>query len=305
MTALPDLFPGFETRRIDIGALALHVRIGGQGPPLLLLHGYPQTHVCWHRVAPDLARRFRLVIPDLRGYGASDCPPDGDGHMAYSKRAMAEDALRLMRTLGHERFAVVAHDRGARAAFRLALEHPDRVDRLALLDILPTLDVWEGLTAESALAAYHWSFLAQPAPMPERLIGADPAFYVDHTLASWTAGRSLAPFSVTALAHYRAQLGDPARVHAVCEDYRAGATIDRRHDAEDRSHGRRIACPTLALWGSGYMGRGSRSPLDVWRAWAENVVGGELACGHFLAEESSEATLAALFDFLPDAERIG
>lgn len=305
MPALPDLFPGFEARRIAAGSLALNVRLGGEGPPLLLLHGYPQTHVCWHKVAPALARRFRLIIPDLRGYGASDCPPGDAAHVTYSKRAMAADALALMRSLGYERFMIAAHDRGARVAYRLALEHPGRIVRLALLDILPTIEVWEAMTAHSALVAYHWLFLAQPAPMPERLIAGDAAAYVDHTLASWTADKSLAGFDTRALAHYRAALADPARVHAVCEDYRAGATIDLQHDAEDRAASRRIACPTLVLWGKHYMGRGGRSPLDIWGAWADTVAGQELPCGHFLAEEASDDVLAALLDFFQATPHIG
>ena len=305
MSRLPDLFPGFASERIDVGGLILNVRIGGEGEPLLLLHGYPQTHVCWHRIAPALAARFRLVIPDLRGYGESDVPPDEVEHAAFSKRAMAGDAVALMTRAGFARFHVAAHDRGARAAYRLALERPERVASLAVLDIIPTLEVWEGMRAESALAAYHWLFLAQPVPMPERLIAADAAAYVEHTLASWTAARSLAAFDPRALAHYRVALADPARVHAVCEDYRAGATIDRRHDAEDRAAGRRITCPTLALWGRNYMGRGGRGPLDIWRDWAPAVEGRELASGHFLAEEAPDATVSALLDFLARAPHIG
>ena len=267
MSALPDLYPGFAERRIETEGAEIFLRTGGSGPPLLLLHGYPQTHVCWHKVAPDLARHCTLVIADLRGYGASSAPPGDAEHTIYSKRAMAEDCLAVMRALGHERFMVAGHDRGARVAYRLALDHPEAVTALVPIDILPTAEVWRRVTAESAIGSYHWSFLAQPKPLPETLIAADPVYYAEHTLKSWTGPRDLSPFSADALAHYRALLEDPARIHAVCEDYRAGATIDRRLDEADLAAGRKIACPTFLIWATDYIGKRNPDPLAIWRAW--------------------------------------
>jgi haloacetate dehalogenase len=296
MSTLPNLFPGFAERCIRTAAeVEIHLRTGGSGPPLLLLHGYPQTHAMWHKIAPELARRATLVIADLRGYGASSAPPGDAEHTTYAKRTMAQDCLAVMRALGHERFAVAGHDRGARVAYRLALDHPEAVAALAVLDIIPTGEVWRGATAGWALRAYHWPFLAQPEPMPETLICKDPVYYVEHTLASWARSRDLSPFAPEALQHYRALLQDPARVHAVCEDYRAGATIDRALDDADIAAGRRIGCPTLVLWASHYL---AGSPLDIWRAWCTNVSGAAVSSGHFLAEENPKETLAALIPFL-------
>lgn len=293
-----DLFPGFETHRIAGPAGMLHVRTGGSGPPLLCLHGYPQTHVCWHRVAPRLAERARLVLMDLRGYGASDAPPGDPAHRLYSKREMARDCLAVMTALGYDRFAVMGHDRGARVAYRLALDHPAAVDRLVVLDILPTAEVWARMTSTSAMAGYHWPFLAQPYPIPETLIGGAPRLYADHTLRGWTKGKSLDVIDGAALNHYRALLADPARVHAVCEDYRAGYHVDRSIDEADRAAGRRIDAPTLVLWGSDYVGKGSADPLAIWRDWARDVAGRQIESGHFLAEENPQETLEALLPFL-------
>jgi haloacetate dehalogenase len=295
MTILPDLYPGFATRRIETSGAEIFLRTGGAGPPLLLLHGYPQTHVCWHKIAPDLARVCTLVIPDLRGYGASSAPPGDDAHETYCKRAMAQDCLEVMRALGHARFIVAGHDRGGRVAYRLALDHPQAVSALVPVDIIPTGEAWSRANAEWAIKTYHWGFLAQPKPLPETLIGNDPVYYLEHTLKSWTKRRDLSAFSAEALVHYRALLQNPASVHAVCEDYRAGATIDRRLDDADRAAGRKIACPTLALYASDYLAAG---PLDIWRAWCTDVQGAAVDSGHFLAEENPSATLAALLPFL-------
>jgi haloacetate dehalogenase len=296
MSALPELFPGFDERRIGTAAdVEIYLRIGGSGPPLLLLHGYPQTHVMWHRIAPELARHATLVIADLRGYGASSAPSSDAAHATYSKRAMAEDCLAVMRALGHTRFAVAGHDRGGRVAYRLALDHPEAVAALIPVDIIPTGEAWRRANAEWALRAYHWPFLAQPSPLPETLIGKDPAYYVEHTLRSWSKTRDLSPFAPEALQHYRALLQQPARVHAVCEDYRAGAGIDRELDDADLAAGRKIACPTLVLYASHYL---AGSPLDVWRAWCSDVSGAAVDSGHFLAEENPKDTLAALVSFL-------
>jgi haloacetate dehalogenase len=298
MNVTADLFPGFAERRIDTGGAQIFLRTGGTGPPLLLLHGYPQTHVCWHKVAPQLARHATLVVADLRGYGSSSAPPGDAEHVTYSKRAMAADCLEVMRALGHDRFSVAGHDRGGRVAYRLALDHPEAVRALIPLDILPTAEVWRRITAERAVSSYHWGFLAQPHPLPETLIGREPVYYLEHTLKSWAGPRDLSPFSAEALAHYRALMKEPERVHAVCEDYRAGASIDRRLDEADLAAGRRIACPTFVLWASEYLGRGSARPLDVWRAWCADLAGAEIKSGHFLAEENPQDVLAALVPFL-------
>lgn len=297
MSDLGDLFPGFGSRFIDTEAGRLFARVAGQGPPLVLLHGYPQTHVEWHRIAPALAERHTVVLPDLRGHGWSAAPRSRDGE-AYTKRLMADDIVSLMERLGHIRFSVVGHDRGGRVAYRLALDHPGRVEKVAVLDIVPTGAMWAGMGAALAMRTYHWLFLAQPEPLPETLIGRDPVFYLDWTLASWTQNRDLSAFDPRALAHYRAGFNEPSRIHAMCEDYRAGATLDRAHDDADRAAGKRITRPLLALWGRGGIPAQGVSPLDVWRDWASDVRGGALDCGHFLPEEAPEQTLAALRDFL-------
>jgi haloacetate dehalogenase len=292
------MFEGFAERRIDVGEAEIFLRQGGQGPPLLLLHGYPQTHVIWHRVAPVLARHFSLVIPDLRGYGRSRGPAPDAEHRRYAKRAMAEDMVRVMAALGHERFRLAGHDRGGRVGYRLCLDHPERVRRFAALDIVPTLDAWEQMNADRALATYHWSFLAVPAPVPERLIGADPAFYFRHLIDRWAGKReALDPAAVEA---YLDQFRDPAVIAATCADYRAGASTDRADDAEDRRQGRKIACPVLVLWGRGYLAAKTASPVATWRQWADDVREAALDCGHFVAEEMPEACAAALLEFMAE-----
>jgi haloacetate dehalogenase len=295
MTALPDLYPGFAARRIKTPGAEIFLRTGGQGPPLLLLHGYPTTHVTWHKIAPELARRYTLVIPDLRGYGASSAPAGDPEHTIYSKRTMAQDCLAAMRALGHERFVVAGHDRGGRVAYRMALDHPQAVRALVPIDIIPTGEVWQRISAEAAIKSYHWTFLAQPAPLPETLIGKDPDFYLEHTLKSWARDRTLSCFSDGALAHYRALLRDPHRVHAVCEDYRAGAGIDRQLDEADMAAGRKIDCPILVLRASHYL---KGSPLEVWRRWCPTATEATVTSGHFLAEENPQETVAALLAFL-------
>ncbi len=304
---LPELFEGFETRRIDTGEAEIFLRLGGSGPPLLLLHGFPQTHAMWHRVAPALAEHFTLVIPDLRGYGASSVPPSDAAHLAYSKRAMAADMVRVMDQLGYDRFHLAGHDRGGRAAYRLALDHGARVDRLAVLDIVPTYAMWHGMTTDLAMKVYHWLFLAQPEPLPERLIGGDPAFFLEYTMKSWTKGRRLDSFDSRALEHYRGFYAEPERIHATCEDYRAGQSCDLSHDEADRQVGRRIACPILAVWGAGGIPDETRqpdvedAPLAHWRDWADNVSGFAIDSGHFVAEENPEATASALIKFMTEA----
>lgn len=291
-----DLFPGFATRLVTVAPnVEIFVRAGGQGPPLLLLHGYPQTHVIWHHVASQLARHCSLVIADLRGYGASSAPSSDSQHVAYSKRTMAADCVALMRALGHERFLVAGHDRGGRVAYRLALDHPQAISGLVPIDIIPTGEVWRRANASWAVKTFHWSFLAQPTPIPERLIANDPVFWVDQTLAAASGTRDLSVFSPRALECYRASLKEPSRIHSVCEDYRAGAGIDRELDDADSAAGRRIECPTLLLWADNYL---ANSPLDVWVPWCNSLSGIAVKSGHYLAEENPKATLDALIPFL-------
>ncbi len=292
---LPDLFPGFQSHWIDTPAGKLFARVGGSGPPLVLLHGYPQTHVEWHRVAPVLAQAHIVVLPDLRGYGWSAIPDSHNGEQ-YTKRLMAADIVVLMERLGHIRFGLVGHDRGARVAYRLALDHPGRVEKIASLDVVPTKFMWDSMNAARALKAYHWTFLAQEEPLPETLIGGAPVRYFDWTLPSWTGDGSFKAFDRGALAHYRAAFNDPKRIHAFCEDYRAGATFDREHDAADVQAGRKIDVPLLVLWGASGAARGS-DPVSVWRDWATDVRGHAIDCGHFLPEEAPQETADALQGF--------
>lgn len=290
------MLEGFSERRIDSGEAEIYLRTGGSGPPLLLLHGYPQTHLAWHRVAPRLAERFTLVLPDLRGYGRSRGPGPDPAHRNHSKRTMAADMVAVMRALGFERFGVAGHDRGARVGYRLCLDHPERMTRFASLDVIPTLDAWEAMDADGALGAYHWPFLAVPAPLPETLIGHDPGFYLRHLIERW-AGRPEA-IVPEALADYLACFADPAVIAATCEDYRAGAGPDRAHDRADRESGRRLACPVLVLWGRDYPAEGADSPLAIWRRWATEVTGERLeGCGHFLPEEAPGRVADALRAF--------
>lgn len=288
-----------ETIEIDASETCIHLRRLGSGPGLLLLHGFPETHRMWQPMAPLLAQHFTVICPDLRGYGRSGCPPSRPDHAAYAKRVMAEDMVVTMRALGFERFHVAGHDRGGRVAYRLALDHPDRVERLAVLDIIPTLDVWE--LADHRIAAFWpWSLFSQPQPLPERLILAAPDAVVDHALHHW--GTPATAFSADAREAYIDALRDPAHVHAICEEYRAAATIDVEHDRADRLAGKRIACPVLALWsGRGPLGTwyGDKSgPLGLWRRWADDVRGKALDGGHFFAEELPDETAGLLIDFL-------
>jgi haloacetate dehalogenase len=284
---------GFATQRIDTGEASINLVVGGAGPPLLLLHGYPQTHVCWHRVAPRLAERFTVVCPDLRGYGESrGLAEETPDHAVYSKRAMARDQVALMRALGFERFGVTGHDRGGRVAYRLALDHPERVTRLALLDIIPTGEMVARVDRKLAYGSYHWFFLAQPFDLPERLIGAAPDFYLEWTIGSWLGeGAALAP---EAMERYRAAFRNPSVIHAACEDYRAGLGIDAELDAADKAAGRRIACPVLVLWGERRPERKADQWLAIWRQWADRVEGGPVTSGHFLAEERPDEIAARL-----------
>ncbi|MCG8559174.1 MAG: alpha/beta hydrolase [Hyphomicrobiales bacterium] len=298
MTELPDLFPGYAARTFQTEGAEIFARVGGSGPPLLLLHGYPETHVMWHRIAPALAKRFTLVLPDLRGYGASSAPPDDDGHRAYSKRTMAADMMAVMTALGHQRFAVIGHDRGGRVAYRLALDHGAAVERLVVLDIVTTYDIWHNFTHRLAMRMFHWPLLAQPAPVPEDLIAADAVRWLEDRFRRGTMARSLDAIDAGALAHYRAFFTAPGRIAATCADYRAGAGIDLADDEADRAAGRKIACPTRAVWGETGNPSHMEDPLGLWRAWCDRVDGGTVPCGHFMAEEAPEATLDMVLPFL-------
>jgi haloacetate dehalogenase len=283
----------FHSRRIEVEGSVVSLSIGGSGPPLLLLHGYPQTRVCWHRVAPALAQRFTVVAADLRGYGDSAKPAGGQGHAAYSKRAMAGDLVEAMACLGHARFGVAGHDRGGRVAHRMALDHPEAVERIAVLDIVPTRTLFENTDQAFATAYYHWFFLIQPDGLPETMIGRDPEWYLRETLRRW-CGRA-EPLSEEAIREYVRAFSDPAAIHGACEDYRAAASIDLEHDAADA--GAAIACPLLVLWGAhGAMHR-LYDVRESWRPLATDLQGHALPCGHFLPEEAPAETLRALEDF--------
>ncbi|MDQ0316733.1 alpha/beta fold hydrolase [Amorphus orientalis] len=302
MRELPELFSGFRSETIEGDGTDIFCRIGGEGPPLVCLHGFPETHAMWHRIAPALAARYTVVLPDLRGYGQSGMVGAGADVTAYSKRAMAKDVVAVMNRLGYSSFRVAGHDRGGRVAYRLALDFPEVVEKLALLDIIPTAAMWDGITVQRALAAYHWLFLAQNEPMPELLIARAPIQYLDYTMAAWTKSGNLTSFDERALAHYRAFYKQTERMHATCEDYRAGATADWDDDRADQEAGRKIAAPTLVLWGShGIPGHGI-GPLRIWEDWAENVEGHEIESGHFLCEEAPDETLAALLLFFEEPE---
>jgi len=284
------MFEGFELSTIDTEEARIRVCHGGSGPPLLLLHGHPQTHVMWHMVAPRLAQDFTVVAPDLRGYGDSSKPPTTADHEPYSKRAVARDHVAVMRQLGFERFRVAGHDRGAYGAYRLALDHPRSVDRLAVLDIVPAGEAWRRADARFMLKWWHWAFLAQPAPLAEQLLAPNPeAYYFRHN-------RHV--FAPEALAAYLRAVHDPDTIHAMCEDYRANATYDRRLDDADRAAGRKIECPVLVLWARrDDLEELYGDPLAVWRDWAGDVRGRGLDCGHYIAEEAPEETYAELHAF--------
>ena len=291
------LFPGFEHRSIEVApGVEIAAVVGGSGPPLLLLHGHPQTRAIWHVVAPTLMKHCTVVAADLRGYGDSSKPPGTPNHENYAKRVMAQDQVTLMKHLGFERFAVLAHDRGARVAHRLAMDHADAVERLVVLDIAPTLAMYEQTTEAFARAYWHWFFLIQPAPLPERLIDADPAAYLREVMGRRSGG--LSPFDPRAFAEYQRCIALPGAAHALCEDYRAAAGIDLEHDRADRAAGRMLQMPLLALWGAQGVVQRCFDPLAEWRKVATNVDGGALPCGHYVAEEAPDALLARVQPFL-------
>jgi haloacetate dehalogenase len=287
--------PGFEYQQITTAGATINVAVRGRGLPLLLLHGYPETHFMWHKVAPDLADEFLVVCADLRGYGDSSEPEGAADHSNYSKRAMANDMVEVMAALGHRDFFIGAHDRGARVAYRLALDHPSAVKALALLDIVSTKAVYEQGGMALATAYFHWFFLVQPRPLPETLIGHDPAVWLNATFRKLSTHSGA--FSNATVAEYLRTFGTPEGIHATCEDYRAGATIDLANDRADVALGQKISCPTRILWGArGVVGR-LFQPLETWRDLVHSPTGEAIDCGHFIPEEAPSETLRALRDF--------
>ena len=294
---MTNFFPGFEDRRIETSGASINLVTGGSGPPLLLLHGYPQTHLMWRKLAPRLAAEFTVVAPDLRGYGDSSKPLAGPDNLNYSKRSLAQDQVETMAALGFERFAVAGHDRGARVAHRLARDHPERIERLALLDIVPTLYRFETIDQKAATSSWHWFFLIQPSGFPERLIGAEAEFFLRHQLSALL--REPAKLEPEAFAEYLRCFKNPETIRATCDEYRAGATIDLVHDRADR--GRRLTMRLLMLWGERSSQGSGYDILSVWRDHAEDVTGHAVNSGHFLAEDAPEDTYRALRDFFTGA----
>lgn len=292
----PDrsLMKGFRYETVRTGGADINVAVGGNGAPLLLIHGNPLTHVSWHRVAPQLVERFTVIATDLRGYGDSSKPEGGEDHAAYSFRAMGQDNVEVMSHFGFERFQVAGHDRGARVAFRMALDHPGRIERLAALDIIPTYNLLSDITLGWGLESYHWFFMAQKAPFPERLICADLDYYINYKLNKKGVGLSI--FAPEAFAEY-ARCTTPEQIHAVCEDYRATVTLDFAFDKADREAGRKIACPVLVLWGANsHVGRHLR-PIEAWSQWADDLQGFDIPTGHYPAEQRPDLVLGAFEDF--------
>lgn len=288
-------FENYVPFTVDAGGVSIFGMKGGNGPPLLLLHGHPQTHEIWHRLADVLAQHFTVIATDLRGYGASGKPPSDAQHLPYSKRVMAADQVAVMQHFGFEHFMVCAHDRGARVAHRMAIDFPRAVDRLMLLDIAPTLAMYEATDRAFATAYFHWFLLIQPEPLPELLIGSQPDAYVERVMGSRHAG--LALFAPHALQAYRDALKQPGAVHAMCEDYRASATIDLEHDRADIECGKKIACPLRVLWGEEGVIEKSFKPLDEWRRVARDVSGRKVPAGHYIAEEVPDELLAEILAF--------
>jgi haloacetate dehalogenase len=293
------MFENLKAVEVQVRETSIFVRWSGSGPPILLLHGFPQTHLMWRAVAPMLARDFTVLCADLRGYGRSGCPPSTPDHAPYTKRAMAQDMVTVMERLGFPRFSLAGHDRGGRVAYRLALDHPDRVARLAVLDVLPTEVAWGRADSRFALGYWPWVLLAQPEPLPERLLAAAPEAVVDNALSDWGSPSTVFPREVKEA--YVEALRDPAHIHAICEEYRAAATLDREHDRADRTAGRRIPCPILVLWSAHggletwYAETGG--PIGLWRDWSHHVEGQALNAGHFFPEEAPEQTAHALSGF--------
>jgi haloacetate dehalogenase len=292
VSPVSSLFPGFKHAVLKTSGTTINLVHAGEGQPVLLLHGFPQTHVTWHKVAPKLGQDFHVVVPDLRGYGDSGKPPVGENHEGYSKRAMAQDQIEVMAQLGHERFAVAGHDRGGRVGHRMALDYPDRVTKLAVLDIVPTHKLYNTVTRGFATAYWHWFFLIQPFPLPETFLNSNSEFLLNRIFGQAAPG----VFTKEAVEAYLRAFRDPATVHASCEDYRAAASIDLSHDDSDID--RKIGCPVLALWGANAPMHRLYDVLETWRERAETVTGKALPSGHFLPEEVPDETYVELKDFL-------
>ena len=293
------MFDGFVSRTVDVGRGSMFARVGGNGPVVLLLHGYPQTHVMWHAVAGRLTAEHTVVVVDLPGYGQSFRPGPSDDHSAYSKRAIGDDLVELMAALGLDQFAVAGHDRGGRIAYRMALDHPHVVTAGAAFDVVPTGEVWARADALMALTYWHWAFLAQPEPLPEDLISSNPSSFFDHHVRVLGLGRRADRYPDELMTTYRQILDDPAVVHGICEDYRAGAGIDRQQDDDDRAAGRRIAAPFLVLWSAaGALPRFYGDVLAVWQPWAEDLRGRGLDASHFLVEDQPDQVARELLALL-------
>lgn len=301
MRQAADLFPGFAEDVVDTGRAQIYVRHGGAGPPLLLLHGYPQTHAAWHRIAPALASRFSIVVPDVRGCGRSSCPPADLSHRAYSKDAMSRDILAIMDALGHRSFSVIGHGRGGCIAHRLAIDAAQRIDKLVAIDAIPASALWDQLQSFARPLALSWAFLSQPAPIPEIMIARDPAEWVESQLKRLSAGGSLSVFDERALDDYRRQQTNPERVRAMCEAFRACASIDYATELADLSSGKHVQCPTLVIWGErGALGE-LEHPLTYWKPWCGHVVGACIGAGHWIAEEAPAELAGELTAFLNGA----
>jgi haloacetate dehalogenase len=300
MTATEAFLPGFAEQIFNLGDVEVFGKIGGSGPPLLLLHGYPATHLAWHHVAPCLARKFTVVAPDLRGYGSSSCPPSDNDHRTYSKRVMAHDMVRYMNCLGFRRFSIMGHNRGARVAYRLALDWPDAVDRLVLLDIMTTYDQWQPPHQSARERLFHWAFLAQPAPLPETLIAADPVSWVASRFRRGTLERPSWAMSQHVLEAYCDMLREPDRIHATCEDFRAGATCDLADDVVDRKSRRRIQAPTLVIWARSGNLTTISDPQALWQPWCTQLETALVDGGHFIPEENPTGLLQVVLPFLSE-----
>jgi len=290
--------PLFEPRTLDVNGATVFLTIGGNGPPLLLLHGFPETHIAWRNVAPRLSAKFTVVAADLPGYGKSEGPASDDRHEPYSKRAMARTLVEAMAALGYPRFSVIGHDRGARVAYRMALDHPDRIAAVGVLDVIATLDVAERLTYATARQMATWFWLAQPPPLPENTIAANPRGYVTFVLEAWGGTSAIGPEAVD---EYVRAFSQPRSIHAICEEYRAGDTVDIDIDRKDRDDGRHIACPLLCLWVEHGFAAQFGDPIEIWKRWASDVKGQSIGGGHFMMEESPEVIAAAIESFVEEA----
>ena len=291
------MIAGFKKSVLHCNGVNITFFRAGKGKTLLLLHGYPQNHICWEKIAPVLARSYDVIVPDLRGYGDSSAPPNDTENTIYSKRTMAQDMVDLLSELEIPIASLLGHDRGARVAYRFALDHPELIEKLGIIEIVPTGDFWAGWNADLAMEAYHWTFLAQPYPMPEHMIGSNSDSYIEWTLEQWTLNKTLDVFTNEALESYRNQARDPARLHAMCSDYRAGATTDRRIDLEDQSKSRKILVPTKVLYGAHGFPAKNGNAVSLWQSWASDLGISVCESGHFVMEENPQAVLDTFLPF--------